>query len=331
MIELSPYILLGILEGLVIAAVLALMAVGLNIVFGVLRIINIAHGEFFMLGAVIAWIITDSVMSVIGGQGIVSFALALLLTPLLVGVLAVLADKLILKRINYDPQRTIIATIGLLYSIQQLTLMGFGATPRAVSPPFNFRIEIPWIQWRGPELQGAELQGAELQGAGLQETGFALYWPVGLATTSYKLAVIAVAALVLLAIWLVITRSKIGLIMRATQFDRDTAAAMGINVGRVYTLVFASGAALAGLAAVLIVPIRQAHYLMGQEALLLSFIVVIIGGLGSFVGTIIAAVLIGLSEGLTSIFFTPTLAKIISMIIVIFILILKPDGLSGRK
>ena len=326
MIELSPYILLGILEGLVIAAVLALMAVGLNIVFGVLRIINIAHGEFFMLGAVIAWLITDSVMSVIGGQGIVSFALALLLTPLLVGVLAVLADRLILKRINYDPQRTIIATIGLLYSIQQLTLMGFGATPRAVPPPFNSRIEIPWIQWRG-----AELQGAGLQGAGLQETGFALYWPVGLATTSYKLAVIAVAALVLLAIWLVITRSKIGLIMRATQFDRDTAAAMGINVGRVYTLVFASGAALAGLAAVLIVPIRQAHYLMGQEALLLSFIVVIIGGLGSFVGTIIAAILIGLSEGLTSIFFTPTLAKIISMIIVIFILILKPDGLSGRK
>ena len=321
MIELSPYILLGILEGLVIAAVLALMAVGLNIVFGVLRIINIAHGEFFMLGAVIAWLITDSVMSIIGGQGIVSFALALLLTPLLIGVLAVLADRLILKRINYDPQRTIIATIGLLYSIQQLTLMGFGATPRAVPPPFNSRIEIPWIQWRGPELQGAELQ----------ETGFAIYWPVGLATTSYKLAVIAVAALVLLAIWLVITRSKIGLIMRATQFDRDTAAAMGINVGRVYTLVFASGAALAGLAAVLIVPIRQAHYLMGQEALLLSFIVVIIGGLGSFVGTIIAAVLIGLSEGLTSIFFTPTLAKIISMTIVIFILILKPDGLSGRK
>ena len=321
MIELSPYILLGILEGLVIAAVLALMAVGLNIVFGVLRIINIAHGEFFMLGAVIAWLITDSVMGVIGGQGIVSFALALLLTPLLVGVLAVLADKLILKHINYDPQRTIIATIGLLYSIQQLTLMGFGATPRAVPPPFNSRIEIPWIQWRGPELQGSELQ----------ETGFAIYWPVGLATTSYKLAVIAVAALVLLAIWLVITRSKIGLIMRATQFDRDTAAAMGINVGRVYTLVFASGAALAGLAAVLIVPIRQAHYLMGQEALLLSFIVVIIGGLGSFVGTIIAAILIGLSEGLTSIFFTPTLAKIISMTIVIFILILKPDGLSGRK
>ena len=321
MIELSPYILLGILEGLVIAAVLALMAVGLNIVFGVLRIINIAHGEFFMLGAVIAWLITDSVMSVIGGQGIVSFALALLLTPLLVGVLAVLADRLILKRINYDPQRTIIATIGLLYSIQQLTLMGFGATPRAVPPPFNSRIEIPWIQWRGIESQGSELQ----------ETGFALYWPVGLATTSYKLAVIAVAALVLLAIWLVITHSKIGLIMRATQFDRDTAAAMGINVGRVYTLVFASGAALAGLAAVLIVPIRQAHYLMGQEALLLSFIVVIIGGLGSFVGTIIAAILIGLSEGLTSIFFTPTLAKIISMTIVIFILILKPDGLSGRK
>ena len=321
MIELSPYILLGILEGLVIAAVLALMAVGLNIVFGVLRIINIAHGEFFMLGAVIAWLITDSVMSVIGGQGIVSFALALLLTPLLIGVLAVLADRLILKRINYDPQRTIIATIGLLYSIQQLTLMGFGATPRAVPPPFNSRIEIPWIQWRGIESQGSELQ----------ETGFAIYWPVGLATTSYKLAVIAVAALVLLAIWLVITRSKIGLIMRATQFDRDTAAAMGINVGRVYTLVFASGAALAGLAAVLIVPIRQAHYLMGQEALLLSFIVVIIGGLGSFVGTIIAAVLIGLSEGLTSIFFTPTLAKIISMTIVIFILILKPDGLSGQK
>jgi branched-chain amino acid transport system permease protein len=101
-------------------------------------------------------------------------------------------------------------------------------------------------------------------------------------------------------------------------------------VDRVYALVFGLGAGLAALAAVLIVPIQQAHYLMGHDPLLLSFIVVIIGGLGSLAGTVVAAVLIGLSDGLISVFFTPTLAKIIATLIVTFVLIFRPSGLLGK-
>ena len=304
--ELAPYLILGSIEGLVTAAVLALMAVGLSLVFGVMRVVNVAHGEFFMLGAVLAWFVAD----MIGGHPAISFIAALFIAPMLVGSLAIVADTTILKRINYDPERTIVATIGLLYIIQQVTLMTYGSNARPVEPPFNQRISIPWFEWT--------------------ESGLSMYWPWGLGTTTYKLAVIGFAIILLLAIWLLMTRTRIGLIMRATQLDRDVAQAYGINVDRVYALVFGLGAGLAALAAVLIVPIQQAHYLMGHDPLLLSFIVVIIGGLGSLAGTVVAAVLIGLSDGLISVFFTPTLAKIIATLIVTFVLIFRPSGLLGK-
>ena len=304
--ELAPYLILGSIEGLVTAAVLALMAVGLSLVFGVMRVVNVAHGEFFMLGAVLAWFVAD----MIGGHPAVSFVAALFIAPVLVGSLAVVADATILKRIKYDPERTIVATIGLLYIIQQVTLMTYGSNARPVEPPFNQRISIPWFEWT--------------------ESGLSMYWPWGLGTTTYKLAVIGFAVILLLAIWVLMTRTRIGLIMRATQLDRDVAQAYGINVDRVYALVFGLGAGLAALAAVLIVPIQQAHYLMGHDPLLLSFIVGIIGGLGSLAGTVVAAVLIGLSDGLISVFFTPTLAKIIATLIVTFVLIFRPSGLLGK-
>ena len=127
------------------------------------------------------------------------------------------------------------------------------------------------------------------------------------------------------------TRSRAGLIMRATQVDRQTARAFGINVDRVYAGVFALGAALAAVAAVLVVPIQQAHYLMGGDPLLLSFIVVIIGGLGSLRGTLVAALVIGLGDGVISMFFTPTLAKIIATLLVALVLVFRPQGLFGAK
>jgi branched-chain amino acid transport system permease protein len=119
--------------------------------------------------------------------------------------------------------------------------------------------------------------------------------------------------------------------MRATQVDREVASAFGINVDRVYMGTFALGAALAAVAAVLVVPIQQAHYLMGGDPLLLSFIVVIIGGLGSLRGTVIAALIIGLSDGVISMFFTPTLAKILATLLVAMVLVFRPQGLFGAK
>ena len=158
-----------------------------------------------------------------------------------------------------------------------------------------------------------------------------MIWPWGLGTTSYKLAVIGAAVVVLLGVWVLMKHSRIGLIMRATQTDREMALAFGIPVERVYALVFGIGAALAALAAVLIVPIQQAHYLMGADPLLLSFIVVIIGGLGSLPGTVLAAVLIGLSDGIISVFFSPTLAKILATLLVGLVLVFRPGGLSGSR
>lgn len=304
--QFGPHLILALIEGAVLAAVLALMASGLSLVFGVMRVVNVAHGEFYMLGAVIA-----AVVSTLIGTPALGFIAALIIAPLTVGAVAAVADMTILKRLNYDPDRTIVATIGLLYILQQGTLMTFGAVARPVEPPFNLRIALPWV---GPT-----------------DAGWGLIWPWGLSVTVYKLFVILAAITVITAIRYAMKHSRAGLIMRATQLDRDTAQAFGIPVGRVYAAVFGLGAGLAALAGVLVVPIQQAHYLMGGDALLLSFIVVIIGGLGSLGGTIIAAIIIGLSDGILSVFFSPILAKIIATLLVAFVLIFRPDGLFGGK
>ncbi len=287
----GPFLLLALLEGTVSAAVLALTAIGLSLVFGVMRVVNVAHGEFFMLGAVVAWFVTALVP-----VPAVGFVLALVVAPLVVASVAALADWLVLKRLNYDPEATIVATIGLLYILQQSALTLFGPTPRPVEAPFTWRIQMPWFGYSG-----------------------------------YKLFVVLAAVVILLAVWAFMTRTRAGLVMRATQVDRQTARAFGINVDRVYAGTFALGAGLAAVAAVLVVPISQAHYLMGGDPLLLSFIVVIIGGLGSLRGTLVAALVIGLGDGVISMFFSPTLAKIIATLLVALVLVFRPQGLFGAK
>jgi len=286
----GPHLLLAALEGLVTSAVLALMALGLSLVFGVMRVVNVAHGEFYMLGAVVAW----WVASLVTGHPALGFLVALVVSPLVVGAVALAAERLVLRRLDYNPEATIVATIGLLYLIQQAALTLYGPEARPVTAPFNFRILLPWFGYSG-----------------------------------YKLSVVATSAALLLITWVVLTRTRIGLVMRATQYDRETAQAFGIPVDRVYAGVFALGAMLAAIAAVLIVPISQAHYLMGLDPLLLSFIVVIIGGLGSLRGTLVAALLIGLSDGIISMFFSPTLAKIIATLVVAMVLVFRPQGLFG--
>jgi branched-chain amino acid transport system permease protein len=288
----GPFLFLALLEGTVMAAVLALTAVGLSLVFGVMRVVNVAHGEFFMLGAVAAWFVTYYLPF----PPAVTWTMALLIAPLFVGAIAATADVLVLKRLKYDPEATIVATIGLLYILQQAALTFYGPDARPVEPPFHLRLQFPWFGYSG-----------------------------------YKLFVVLAAGLILLAVWAFMTRTKAGLVMRATQVDMETARAFGINVDRVYAGTFALGAALAAAAAVLIVPIQQAHYLMGHDPLLLSFIVVIIGGLGSLRGTLVAALIIGLSDGVISMFFSPTLAKIIATLLVALVLVFRPQGLFGAK
>jgi branched-chain amino acid transport system permease protein len=288
----GPHLLLALLEGTLAAFVLALMALGLSLVFGVMRIVNVAHGEFFMLGAVLAWVFSNLVPS----MPTLGFLLALVASPLLVGAIAFAADWLVLRRLAYNPEATIVATIGLLFVIEQATLTFYGPDARPVQPPVDFRVVFPWFGYSG-----------------------------------YKFVVMAVSSGLLLASWFGLMRTRIGLVMRATHYDRETAQAFAIPVARVYSAVFVLGAMLAAIAGVLVVPIQQAYYLMGMDPLLLSFITVIIGGLGSLGGTVVAAFVIGISDGVISVFFSPTLSKIIATLLVALVLVFWPAGLFARR
>ena len=285
--DLGPHLFLALLEGLVGAFVLALTALGLSLVFGVMRIVNVAHGTFFMLGAVVTWYV-----STLTG----SFLVALLAAPLAVGAVAILADRLVLRPIGYEPESTIVATIGLLYILEQVVLMTYGPYARPVAAPVYFRVDFPWFGYSG-----------------------------------YKLVVAAVAGLLLAATWLGLWRTTLGLHLRATQQDREMAQAFAVPVERVYTLAFGLGGGLTALAGALIVPVQQAHYLMGLDALLMSFVVVILGGLGSLRGTVVAALVVGLSDGAVSVLFSPTLAKIVATLLVGLVLAVRGRGLFGEE
>jgi branched-chain amino acid transport system permease protein len=281
------HLLLALLEGTTSGLVLALTALGLSLVFGVMRIVNVAHGEFFMLGAVIAWYFS----TLRGG-----YFLALIAAPLIVGGIAFLADRFVLRQIDYQPESTIVATIGFVYMIQQLVLTVYGPYARPVEPPVYFRVSFPGFGYSG-----------------------------------YKLVVAGVAASILWVTWRVLAGTTLGLYMRATQQDREMSQAFGVPIRRVYAVAFSLGAALTALAGVLVVPVQQAHYLMGLDALLMSFVVVILGGLGSLKGTLVAAFLVGVSDGVVSVFFSPTLAKIVATLLVGFVLVVRTGGLFGEE
>jgi len=280
-------LVLALLEGLTSGSIIALTALGLSLVFGVMRVVNVAHGEFYMIGAVTAWYVSTATGS---------FVAALLVAPLVAGGVALAAERLVLRPLEYKPEATIVATIGMLYIIQQAVLSIYGPEARAVVAPVAFTIEFPWFGYSG-----------------------------------YKLIIAGLAALLLLATWLLITKTTLGLYMRATQQDREIAQVFGVPVHRIYAASFALGAVLAAVAGVLIVPVQQAHYLMGLDALLLSFMVVIVGGLGSLKGTVVAAFLIGLIDGLVSVLFSPPLARIVASLLVALVLVFRTRGLFGEQ
>ncbi len=285
--SLEVTLFLGLLDGVVFGLIMALIALGLSIAFGVMRIVNVAHGEFYMLGAVIAWYATTYLGN---------FILGLIIAPAAVTGLAAAVERTVLRKINYNPESTIVATIGLLYIIQQLVLAIYGPYAYNVEPPFYFRVDFPWFGYSG-----------------------------------YKLSIAVVSLLIMGLTALFIFKTRLGLYMRATQQDREIAQAFGVPVGRVYMASFALGAALAAIAGVLVVPFLQAYYLMGLEALLISFMIVIIGGLGSLKGTLVAALIIGVIDGVVSVFFSPTLAKIVGSVLVAAVLLVKPTGLFGAE
>lgn len=284
--EILSLLALGALNGLVWGLILALIALGLTLVFGLLDIINISHGELYMVGAVVGWFVL---------QYTGNFWLALLLAPLLTCLLGLAVERGVLRPLEGQPIMTIIATFGLSMVFQQSALWAFGGAPQRISPPLDLELTI-----------------------------------FGFGYSGYRLFVALCSILSIALLWTFLYRSKYGMWTRAVRQDREMALALGIPIERVYMLTFGLGAALAALGGVLAAPITAVEFRMGVDILPAAFIVVIIGGLGSLEGSLLAAILIGELEGLSSVFVTPTTARIFSLVFMSAVLLLRPEGLLAR-
>ncbi len=265
--------------------IIALISLGLSLIFGVMGIVNMAHGDFYMVGAVLAF----TIFSHFG-----NFWVSLAVVPLIVAVAAVPTERFVLRPFEGNPSLTMIATIGLSFIIQQIALATYGGIPKKITSPI---------------AAGFNLLG--------------VHYPV------YRLVIAFISGLILVALWFFLYRTSLGILVRASMQDADMAQAMGINVNRVLMGTFALGAVLASVGGVLAAPITQVSYLMGNDVILLSFIVVIIGGLGSLKGTLIAALVICSIEGMLAFVLTPTQAKTAIFIVMVIVLIFRPEGLFG--
>lgn len=275
------------LNGLVWGLIIALIALGLSLVFGLIEIINIAHGDLFMLGAVLGWYVI---------QWTGNFWLALAIVPLVVGLLGIVIERGVLRPIEHKPIITILATFGLSLIFQQSVLATFGGAPQRIEEPI--RGAIPLV---------------------------GTFYPI------YRIFVAACSVLALGGLWLFLYKTRYGMWMRAVRQDREMATALGIPSQQVYMMTFGLGAALAALGGVLAAPVTSLEFQMGLDVLPTAFIVVIIGGLGSLQGTLVAAILLGLLEGLANAFVTPTTARIFSLVFMAVVLLVRPQGIFGKR
>jgi branched-chain amino acid transport system permease protein len=281
--ELLATLLFLAADGLIWGSLIALIALGLSLIYGIMGIINMAHGDFFMVGAAIA-------VAVTGWLG--AFWPALLIAPLVVGVLALPLERWVLRPFEGRPLLTLVGTIGLSFVIQQVALMVFGGTPRTLAEPVQFVVAFP-----------------------------------GVALPGYRV-VAAVAGLVVVAgLWLVVYRTDVGVRIRATMAHPEIADAIGIDTSRVRVLTFGLGAALAAVAGVLAAPITQVFYLMGNDVLLFSYIVVIVGGLGSLAGAVAAALALSSVEALLTAVVSPVEARAAMLLVMAMVLLVRPRGL----
>ena len=282
-----------LLNGFVWGWAVALMALGLNLVYGVLRIINVAHGAFYMLGAVAGWAILEQLQRV-SDLYTLNFTLALLVAPLLVGLLGMFLEWTVLRPIESQPVLTIVATFALLLILQQ-----------------GVQLLLPGVQSMASPITG----GLEL---------FGLRYPF------YQWLVAGVSAASMLTLWLFLYRTRLGLWSRAVRQDPELALAMGVPVPWVYGLTFGLGVSLAAVAGFLTAPIVHVEASMGMDILLDSFIVVIVGGLGSLKGAVITALIFRLAEGLFTVWAEPVTAHALALLLMGALLLIKPNGLFGQ-
>jgi len=281
-----PYqeLLIQTLNGIVTGMILALIASGLTLIFGIMDVVNFAHGELFMLGAYVGVL----VLSTTG-----SFWLALILATMLVGIFGGAMQIVTLRPlIGRDPLTTILATFGMSLILQNYALWQFGPVARKINEPITGSFSL-----------------------------FYLTYPY------YRILIAALSAAIIGGFWLFLKHGKYGIWIRATTQDRVMAQAMGIPVPWVYTAAFAIGAGMAAASGVLFGPLVGVNHTMGLDWVLKAFIVVVIGGMGNLGGSIAAAILISLLEAYASIWVSPAQAVIVSFVVLIITLLVRPTGL----
>lgn len=276
------------LHGLFFGAALALLALGLTVIFGLLGVMNFAHGELFMLGAY-AGIVAIGLTQ--------SFWAALVLAPLAVGVIGALMEVLTLRPLyRREPLYGLILTFGLALAFREAVREIWGGDMRRIFEPITGSVPL-----------------------------------LGMIYPKYRLFLLGFALLLLLAIWLFFTKTRAGIIVRAAVQDAEMLDGLGVNVPRVFTLTFAGSAALAALAGLLLAPVITVYPTMGVEWIILAFIVVILGGMGSMGGSVLAALVIGEAQSLFSLWMNPQRVAIAIFAIMIFVLIVRPRGFFGRE
>jgi len=283
--------LLGqLLIGLINGSFYAILSLGLAIIFGLLNIINFTHGAQYMLGAFFAWMS----LTYLG----VNYWVGLILVPLAVGTFGILMERLMLRRLYHlDHLYGLLLTFGLALILEGLFRQFYGVS--GLSYP------IPEVFQGGVNL------------------GF-MFLPY------YRAWVIVASLSVCFATWFVIERTKLGSYLRAATENPELLQAFGINVPLMVTLTFGYGVALAGFAGVLAAPIYQVTPVMGSNLIIVVFAVVVIGGMGSILGSIITGISLGLLEGLTKVFY-PEASGIVVFVIMALVLLIRPAGLFGRE
>ena len=281
-----------LLAGLANAAALFLVASGLSLIFGVTRIVNFAHGSFYMLGAYIGY----SAMQVLPGA--VGFWAATLLAGLAVGAIGVIVELCVLRRVYRAPELfQLVATFGVILVIQDLAL----------------------IVWGPEDLLGPRAPGLE----GVVQI-------LGQPVPQYDLALIAITPVVLLLLWYLISRTRVGILVRAATQDREMVGALGVNQAWLFTGVFFLGSMLAGLGGALQLPKGGADLLMDFNILAAIFVVVVIGGMGSIPGAFIASVLISVVN-VFGVRFMPQSTLVLMFVVMAIVLMVRPYGLLGRE
>lgn len=277
-----------VLNSLSLAMLLFLLSAGLSIIFGLMRIINLAHGSFYLLGGYVA-------LTVIAVTE--NFWLGLIAAPIAVGVFSAVIHRVVLRRIEHNELAQVLVTFGLLLMISDLTIWIWGGLPRTLPRPEIF--------------DGAFRVGA-------------MVFPI------YRVALIGAGLLSAVLIWLVLERTRIGAIVRAGVDDQDMVRGIGIDIGRVFTLVFASGAAMAAIAGVLGGALLGVYPGADFDVVLLAFAVVVIGGLGSLKGAFVGSLFIGFVDTFGKAL-APQYALFTIFVPMAIMLAIRPKGLFGRE